>query len=173
MRDLAEPDLRGAVSVVGQDAPLFHGTLAENLRLAAPDADAAAFAEAARVAGVDRIAAELPDGYGTRVGERGTTLSGGQRARIALARALMTRPRVLVLDETTANLDTEGDAAVSAALTDGAHLRTTVVVAHRPSTIRRADRVAVLESGRVVQTGTWAQLVAEGGAFARVLARRG
>ncbi|ALC19905.1 ABC transporter ATP-binding protein [Streptomyces pristinaespiralis] len=173
LRDLAEPDLRGAVSVVGQDAPLFHGTLAENLRLAAPDADAAAFAEAARVAGVDRIAAELPDGYGTRVGERGTTLSGGQRARIALARALMTRPRVLVLDETTANLDTEGDAAVSAALTDGAHLRTTVVVAHRPSTIRRADRVAVLESGRVVQTGTWAQLVAEGGAFARVLARRG
>ncbi|GGT49563.1 hypothetical protein GCM10010271_62270 [Streptomyces kurssanovii] len=171
LRDLAETDLRGAVSVVGQDAPLFHGTLAENLRLAAPDADAAAFAEAARVAGVDRIAADLSDGYETRVGERGTTLSGGQRARIALARALLTRPRVLVLDETTANLDTEGDAAVSAALKDGAHLRTTVIVAHRPSTIRRADRVAVLEAGRVVQTGTWAELVAEGGAFARVLAR--
>ncbi|MFC7307185.1 ABC transporter ATP-binding protein [Streptomyces monticola] len=164
LRDLADAQLRRAVTVVSQDTPLFHGTLAENLRLAAPDADDHALTETARLCGVDRIAP-----LDTLVGERGATLSGGQRARIALARALLTEPQVLVLDETTAHLDNVGDAQLAAAL--GKTVRTTIVIAHRPATIRRADRIAVLESGRIAEEGTWQELTARrDGALNRVLA---
>ncbi|MFD9717218.1 ABC transporter ATP-binding protein [Streptomyces sp. NPDC059076] len=173
LRELAESDLRRAVAVVGQDAPLFRGSLAENLRLAAPDASEGRMREVAALCGVDRIAAGLPDGYRSAVGERGATLSGGQRARIALARALLAEPRLLVLDETTAHLDTEGDEQIAHALLASAGDRTTIVIAHRPATLRRAARIAVLAAGRVVEEGTWDSLVSRPqGALGRVLAHR-
>ncbi|MBX4173623.1 ABC transporter ATP-binding protein [Streptomyces geysiriensis] len=164
VRDVTDAELRSAVVLVGQETPLFHGTLAENLRLAAPEADDDLLADAARLCGIDRIAP-----MDTLVGERGTTLSGGQRARVALARALLVRPRVLILDESTAHLDNTGDAQLAAALREEG--RTTIVIAHRPATIRRSDRIAVLEKGRITEEGTWEELTSRpDSALNRILA---
>ncbi|MDL5206150.1 ABC transporter ATP-binding protein [Streptomyces sp. ALI-76-A] len=156
VREVSDPQLRRAVVLVGQETPLFHGTLAENLRLAAPEADDGLLVTTARLCGVDRIAP-----LDTLVGERGATLSGGQRARVALARALLVRPRVLILDESTAHLDNTGDAQLAAALREEG--RTTIVIAHRPATIRRADRIAVLEQGRIAEEGSWEELTSRPG----------
>lgn len=171
LRDITEEDLRGAVSVVGQEAPLFHGTLAENLRLGTPDATADELGAVTRICGIAPIADTLPDGLDTAVGERGATLSGGQRARVALARGLLSGPRVLVLDETTAHLDHRGDAELSRALAADSTTRTTLVIAHRPATVRRVDRIAVLDGGRIVEEGTWDELIQAGGPLTRLFAR--
>ncbi|WP_052422930.1 ABC transporter ATP-binding protein/permease [Nonomuraea candida] len=148
VRDLTLDTLRGGVAVVAQDTYLFHGTVAENLRLARPEATDEELVAAARLAAAHDFIAELPDGYGTRLGERGATLSGGQRQRLAIARALLADAPVLVLDEATSHVD----ARTEQALSEVRRGRTCLMIAHRPDTIRQADHVVTLENGTVLET---------------------
>ncbi|HWS33710.1 MAG TPA: ABC transporter ATP-binding protein [Actinoplanes sp.] len=169
LRDLPLDRLRELVAFVPQDPYLFHGTIAANLRLARPAATSADLEEAARAAGAHEFITGLPDGYDTTVGERGTRLSGGQRQRVALARALLTDAPVLVLDEPVSNLDAETERVLAAAMSGIIAGRTTLIIAHRLSTIRTADRVAVLDNGRLIETGTHDDLLAVNGPYARLV----
>ncbi|WP_261543104.1 ABC transporter ATP-binding protein [Burkholderia multivorans] len=171
VRDMPLARLRQYVSVVPQDVYLFDDTIANNIRLGRPEADDAAVERAARDAQAHDFIVALPDGYGTRCGERGARLSGGQRQRIAIARALLRDSPVLVLDEASSSLDTESERAFHDALARLRRHRTVLMIAHRPSTIRQADRIVVLDDGRAVEQGTHAELVARGGRYARLLAR--
>ena len=158
VRDLTQRDLRSLIAVVPQDVYLFHASVAENLRLGDPDAGVEAVRAAAALAQADVFIERLPDGYDTVLGERGASISGGQRQRLAIARALLRHAPILVMDEAVANLDAETEAALQAAMAAVARDRTTLLIAHRPSTIRTADRVVVLEEGRVVEAGPFDDL---------------
>ncbi len=166
VRDATLASLRATVGVVPQDPHLFHDTIKANLRYARPGATDAEIAEALVAARADGFVAALPDGLDTVVGDRGYRLSGGEKQRIAIARLLLHHPRVVVLDEATAHLDSESEAAIQAALATALAGRTSLVIAHRLSTIRDADVILVVDAGRIVQRGTHDELLASGGLYA-------
>jgi subfamily B ATP-binding cassette protein MsbA len=160
--------LRGAMAAVPQEVQLFSGTIAENLRIAKPEATDAELEDVCKSANAHDFITGFPDGYDTIVGERGIKLSGGQRQRVAIARALLADPRILILDEATSSLDTESEALVQSALEVLMQGRTTLVIAHRLSTVRAADRLVVLDQGRIVEEGTHDQLIAANGVYSRL-----
>jgi ATP-binding cassette subfamily B protein len=168
IRELSFADLRRAVGMVTQDGHLFHESVRENLLLAAPEAGEHDLWDALRRARLDVLIASLPDGLDTVVGERGYRLSGGERQRLTIARLLLAHPRVVILDEATAHLDSTSEAAVQAALGEALEGRTAVVIAHRLSTIRAADLILVIEDGRVVERGRHTDLLAAGGRYAEL-----
>ena len=163
---LDDAGVRAAIGYVGQDVFLIDGTIADNVRYGRLDATDAEVETAARAAAAHEFIVALPDGYATRVGERGQKLSGGQRQRLAIARALVRDPAILILDEATSAVDNETEAAIARALAQITAGRTTLMVAHRLSTIRHADQICVLEHGAVIERGRHDELVAAGGAYA-------
>ena len=158
-----------ATALVEQDAFLFHGTLRENIVYGWANATDEAIQRAIEVANLSDVVAEMPNGLDTLVGERGAMVSGGQRQRIAIARAVIRDPSILILDEATSHLDAVSEQLVQQALVNASRGRTTIVIAHRLSTIREADKLIVLDHGRIVEQGTWEALEAAGGAFQRLL----
>jgi ATP-binding cassette, subfamily B, bacterial len=166
VRDLTLESLRGAVGVVMQDPHLFHDSIRENLRYARPDATDDELVEAARAARINDLIMSLPDGYDTVVGERGYRMSGGEKQRLAIARMLLKSPRVVILDEATSHLDSESELAIQHALADALRGRTSLVIAHRLSTIVAADRILVMDEGKIVEEGTHQKLLRENGLYA-------
>ncbi|MBQ1034811.1 ABC transporter ATP-binding protein [Micromonospora sp. C81] len=170
LRDLRLADLAAIVGVVSQETYLLHTTVRENLRYARPDATDAEIEDAARAAQIHDLIAGLPDGYDTTVGSRGHRFSGGEKQRLAIARTLLRDPRILVLDEATSALDTETERAVQRAFDVLAEGRTTITIAHRLSTVRDADQIAVLDHGRIVEAGTHDSLLDRNGRYATLAA---
>lgn len=166
---VSRPDLRAGIGVVPQETQLFAATIRENIRYGRLDATDAEIEEAARAANVEEFVQKLLEGYETLVGERGITLSGGQRQRVAIARAILKDPKILILDEATSSLDTKSEKLVQEAIDRLASGRTTLVIAHRLSTVENADQIVVLADGQVVEQGTHAELLSKGGAYADLL----
>ncbi len=168
VRELKQSSLAARIGMVTQDAHLFHDTVRENLRYARPDASDEEIWEALDRAQIGDAVRRLESGLDTVVGERGYRFSGGEKQRLAIARVLLKAPPIVILDEATAHLDSESEAAVQDALDTALEGRTSLVIAHRLSTVRRADKILVLEDGRVAETGTHGDLVARGGLYAEL-----
>jgi ATP-binding cassette, subfamily B, bacterial len=171
VRTLTFDALAATVGVVSQETYLFHASVRDNLRFARPDATDEEVEAAARAAQIHDVIAALPEGYDTVVGERGFRFSGGEKQRIAIARTILRNPPVLVLDEATSALDVQTERAVEEALEELAAGRTTIVIAHRLSTVRDADQIVVLDGGRIAERGTHDELLASGGRYAAMVAR--
>ncbi len=170
VRDVTQDSLRAAIGVVPQDTVLFNDTIRYNIAYGRPDASQAEVEHAARLAQVHDFVMRLPEGYDTRVGERGLKLSGGEKQRVAIARTILKDPRILILDEATSALDTRTEQDIQTALRAVAHHRTTLVIAHRLSTVVDADEIVVLSGGRVAERGSHVDLLAQGGLYARMWA---
>ncbi len=168
VRELALTDLRGRIGIVPQDSVIFSANAMENIRYGRPEASDAEVIAAAQAAFAHDFITALPDGYRTFLGERGVRVSGGQRQRISIARAMLKNPPLLLLDEATSALDAESERMVQAALESAMKDRTTLVIAHRLSTVQRADRIVVMDGGRIVESGTHTDLSAAGGLYARL-----
>jgi ATP-binding cassette subfamily B protein len=170
VREVTQASLRAAIGIVPQDTVLFNDTIEYNIAYGRPGASKEEIVAAARAAHIHDFVSRLPDGYDTMVGERGLKLSGGEKQRVAIARTLLKRPSILVFDEATSALDSRTERVIQAELEAIAAGRTTLVIAHRLSTIVNADQIVVLDGGRVVERGTHGQLLAAGGAYARLWA---
>jgi ATP-binding cassette subfamily B protein/subfamily B ATP-binding cassette protein MsbA len=172
IRDYRLSTYRDLLAIVQQSVFLFDGTVAENIAYGRQDATQADVEDAARRANAHEFIGKLPEGYATIVGERGVKLSGGQQQRLAIARAILARPQILILDEATSNLDTESEQLIQASMATLLAGRTTFVIAHRLSTIRRADLILLMEDGRVTERGTHDELMAARGAYHEMVVRQ-
>jgi len=168
IRELRLEELTGLMGIVTQETVLFNDTVLNNIAFGQPGVTRSAVEEAARVAGAAAFIEQLPQGYDTNIGDRGSKLSGGQRQRIAIARAVLKNPPILILDEATSSLDAESEHLVQEALSRLMEGRTTLVIAHRLSTVRRADEIYVVQDGRIVEHGSHEKLVANDGLYSHL-----